>query len=94
MSSDVRKIAVSSFPRKENNGSKRTTRGAMQCQAQYTVDIYAKSSQEFAKLTKMQSPSAKPLNTSFLFFFYKNKNAKIIYSIHIAISSRSVEATP
>jgi hypothetical protein len=35
------------------------------------VCIYANPSQDFAKLTKMQSPFAKPLDMSFVDFFAK-----------------------
>jgi hypothetical protein len=49
---------------REPCAEKKNTRD-MQCQAQYTVGIYAKLDQKFAKLTKMQSSFAKPLNRSF-----------------------------
>jgi hypothetical protein len=72
-----RKIAASIFSREENGGGRGTTcgegkhAGPMRCQTQYTVGIYAKPSQEFAKLTKMESSFAKPLNRSFEDFYAK-----------------------
>jgi hypothetical protein len=58
---------------KENDGSRGTTHGAMQCQAQYTVGIYVKPGQKFAKLTKIQRPFIKSLNRSFKDFFAKTR---------------------
>ena len=69
MSSDVQnqKIATSNFPWEENSDDAcgRKTREAMRCQAQYTVRIYTKPGQDFAKLTKIQISFAEPLNKSF-----------------------------
>ena len=67
MSSDVQnpKTAASNFPWQRNHSWRRKMRGAMRCQAQYTVGIYAKLGKKFAKLTKMQNSFAKPLDRSF-----------------------------
>jgi len=63
--------------RQGNHAWGRKTRGAMQCQMQYTVGIYAKLGQKFAKLTKMQSPFAKLLNRSFEDFLKKECKAHL-----------------